>query len=113
MRPFLRCHQRKSIPLVISLSCLLFLVACGPSKTAPAPAASSASLGCTIAHPLSAPITVSSNVETMISLPGHPFKSVATVDGHWLFVSLDSLGTGSAGGIGVLRRDGPTFRLVR
>jgi len=59
------------------------------------------------------PITVSSNVQTVISLPGHPFKSVAAVDGHWLFVSLDSLDTGAASEIGVLRRDGPTFRLVR
>lgn len=112
MRPFLRCHQRKSILLVVPcFSCLLVLVACGPGKTAPA--ASSASPGFTIAHPLSAPITVSSNVQTMIALPGHPFQSVATVDGHWLFVSLDSLDTGAAGGIGVLRRDGPTLRLVR
>jgi DNA-binding beta-propeller fold protein YncE len=113
MRPFFRCHQRKSRLLVTCLACLLFLVACGSSKTTPAPSASSASLGCTIAHPLSGPITVSSHVQTMLSLPGHPFKSVATVDGHWLFVSLDALDSGAAGGIEVLRRDGPTLRLVR
>jgi DNA-binding beta-propeller fold protein YncE len=39
-----------------------------------------------------------------VSLPGHPFSTIATKDGCWLFVSLTSSNPKSANGVGMLRR---------
>ena len=39
-----------------------------------------------------------------VALPGHPFSTVASRDGCWLFVSLTSSNPKSANGVGMLRR---------
>ena len=41
---------------------------------------------------------------SFISLPGHPFSTIASKDGCWLFVSVTSANPRSANGVAMLRR---------
>ena len=41
-----------------------------------------------------------------VSLPGHPFSTVTTRDGRWLFVSLTTANPKSVNGVAMLSRDG-------
>lgn len=43
---------------------------------------------------------------TFVSLPGHPFGTVVTKDGCWLFVTLTSANPKSANGVAILKRSG-------
>src|ERR1041385_2714092 len=73
----------------IACLCLLLLttVARGQQHAAPSPCNEAAS----------APLTY-------IALPGHPFSTVSTRDGCWLFVSLNSATPRAATGVAVLSR---------
>lgn len=48
-----------------------------------------------------------------VALPGHPFGSVATADGCWIFVTVGSSNPRSANGVAVLRRGGGAIELQR
>jgi DNA-binding beta-propeller fold protein YncE len=48
-----------------------------------------------------------------VQLPGHPFGTVSTPDGCWLFVSLNSSNPKSANGVAVLSRAGGRITLKR
>lgn len=67
---------------------------------------------CTVLPSSSGPLRGASEPLATIPLPGHPFKSVVTSDGQWIFVSLDSSTTAS-NGIAVLHRDGAQVCLLR
>jgi len=41
-----------------------------------------------------------------LKLPGHPFGTIASADGCWLFVALDSSNPSEVNGVAVLRRNG-------
>ena len=41
-----------------------------------------------------------------VKLPGHPFSTIASADGCWLFVALDSSNPSEVNGVAVLRRNG-------
>jgi YVTN family beta-propeller protein len=56
--------------------------------------------------PLSAPVS-------FVGLPGHPFGTVSTPDGCWLFVSLTSSNPKSSNGVAVLSRAGGQINLKR
>lgn len=47
--------------------------------------------------------------ETHVAVPGHPFATVATADGCWLFVSI--VADGNRGSVAVLRNHGGAFAL--
>lgn len=93
--------------LLSLLVCLLS--ACGPSAIethSPQP------LSCTTLP--SGPGTTSGTSGSLatIPVPGHPFESIATSDGQWIFVSLNSSNTAS-NGIAVLHRDRTRVCLLR
>ena len=48
-----------------------------------------------------------------VTLPGHPFGSVATADGCWVFVTVVSSNPRSTNGVAVLRRGGGKIELQR
>lgn len=48
-----------------------------------------------------------------VALPGHPFGSVATADGCWIFLSVSTSNPRSANGIAVLRRGGGKIELQK
>jgi hypothetical protein len=49
-----------------------------------------------------------------VKLPGHPFSTISSTDGCWLFVSLSSSSPVEANGVAVLRRNGnDDIKLVR
>jgi DNA-binding beta-propeller fold protein YncE len=49
-----------------------------------------------------------------VKLPGHPFSTISSADGCWLFVSLGSSSPLEANGVAVLRRNGnDDIKLVR
>ena len=50
---------------------------------------------------------------TFVSLPGHPFGTVATKDGCWLFVTLTSANPKSANGVAMLKRSGGSITLQK
>ncbi len=97
-------HQRYVYWAIILIVCLpLILLACGNGNNITPPQQTS----CPIATPVAAPISTTASVSTNISLPGHPFASITTQNGQWLFVSLNTVG------IAVLHKDGQQFRLTR
>ena len=49
-----------------------------------------------------------------VNLPGHPFSTISSADGCWLFVSLSSSSPVEANGVAVLRRNGNgDIKLIR
>jgi len=49
-----------------------------------------------------------------VKLPGHPFSTISSADGCWLFVSLSSSSPVEANGVAVLRRNGnDDIKLIR
>jgi DNA-binding beta-propeller fold protein YncE len=49
-----------------------------------------------------------------VKLPGHPFSTISSADGCWLFVSVDSSSPVELNGVAVLRRNGnDDIKLVR
>src|SRR5438270_306524 len=50
---------------------------------------------------------------TFVSLPAHPFGSVATKDGCWLFVTLSSSNPRSANGVAMLKRSGGSITVQK
>jgi DNA-binding beta-propeller fold protein YncE len=48
-----------------------------------------------------------------VPLPGHPFSTIATRDGCWLFVSLSSSNPRSGNGVAMLRREGGRITLQK
>lgn len=50
---------------------------------------------------------------TFVSLPGHPFATVATKDGCWLFVTLTSANPKSANGVAMLKRSGGSITVQK
>src|SRR5262245_25654768 len=50
---------------------------------------------------------------SFVSLPGHPFSTIATNDGCWLFVSVSSANPRSANGVAMLSRTGGVITLKR
>ncbi|MDQ3917723.1 MAG: hypothetical protein M3348_04545, partial [Acidobacteriota bacterium] len=50
---------------------------------------------------------------SFVQLPGHPFSTVSTPDGCWLFVSLNSSNPKSTNGVAVLGRAGGQITLKR
>src|SRR5919202_4966063 len=48
---------------------------------------------------------------SFVQLPGHPFSTISTPDGCWLFVSLNSSNPKSANGVAVLSRAGGQITL--
>lgn len=97
-------HQRyvhRAIILIVSLP--LILTACGSGNNIPQPQQAS----CPVATPVATPVSVTANALTNIALPEHPFASISTKNGQWLFVSLVDTG------IAVLHKDGQQFHLTR
>lgn len=70
-----------------------------------------AALACAISNPISAPAITSPGLQTTVSVPGHPFASVAAPSGQWIFVSLDGDQPGP-GHIAVLQHTGASARLA-
>lgn len=85
---------------------LLLLCACNPSGAVSHPHASS----CT-ALPSRSAARATEPLAT-IPLPSHPFKSIATSDGQWIFVSVDAEDAAS-NGIAVLHREAAQICLLR
>src|SRR5436309_5758443 len=50
---------------------------------------------------------------TFVSLPGHPFGTVATKDGCWLFVAMTSSNPRSLNGVAMLKRSGGSITLQK
>src|SRR6266581_2028850 len=50
---------------------------------------------------------------TYVSLPGHPFSTIASADGCWLFVSVSSANPKSANGVAMLSRAGGRITLKK
>src|ERR1041384_6871901 len=48
-----------------------------------------------------------------VALPGHPFSTISSPDGCWLFVSLSSSNPKSANGVALLRRGRGQITLQR
>jgi DNA-binding beta-propeller fold protein YncE len=84
---------------------LLLLPACAGSSSTPPRAAATATtaLACAISTPISVPAVNGSGLQTTVAVPGHPFASVASPSGQWIFVSLDGDQAG-AGHLAVLQR---------
>lgn len=112
MRPVIsrRIHSRLALTAIVL--CLL-LAACASSSVTPraTPSPTATSLTCAIRNPVSAPAITSPGLQTTIPVPGHPFASVASPSGQWIFVSLDSDQLG-LGHIAVLQRSGASVRLT-
>ncbi|MCA1815813.1 MAG: beta-propeller fold lactonase family protein [Acidobacteria bacterium] len=54
-----------------------------------------------------------SDAVSYVQLPGHPFSTVSTPDGCWLFVSVSSSNPKSSNGVAVLSREGGRITLKR
>lgn len=91
---------------------LMLLGACATSSTGnPSATATARALSCTPSAPATATPITTPGVQTTVTLPGkvYPFASVATHDGKWLVVSLDS---GETGSIAVWRLAGHSATLA-
>jgi len=63
--------------------------------------------------PVATPVNATTNALTNIALPGHPFASITTKNGQWLFVSLNAGSPSASSGIAVLHKNGQQFHLTR
>lgn len=103
-------HQRYVYWASIIFICLpLLLVACGNGNNIPQPRQTS----CPMDTPVTTPISATTNALTNIALPGHPFASIVTKNGQWLFVSLNAASPATSSGIAVLHKNGQQFHLTR
>ncbi|HWW74018.1 MAG TPA: hypothetical protein VNZ44_01405, partial [Pyrinomonadaceae bacterium] len=84
-------NRRRGLTAAARLCCAAALaLACASAANAQGPAPQ-----CN--EPMSAPVSY-------VQLPGHPFSTVPSPDGCWLFVSLNSSNPKSANGVAVLSR---------
>ncbi len=88
---------------------LLTLSACSIQSAT----ASSPSFSCSIATPIATQNTSTTLPGLTFSLPGHPYSSVITHNGQWIFVSLDALTSSEINGIAVLHRNNQSIQLVQ
>jgi DNA-binding beta-propeller fold protein YncE len=90
--------MKTSRPSLLAVAALLALCLSASAR------AQGASSRCNAA--MSAPVS-------FVQLPGHPFSTVSTPDGCWLFVSLNSSNPKSTNGVAVLSRAGGQITLKR
>lgn len=101
-------HQRYVYWASIIFICLpLLLAACGNNIPQPR------QVSCPMDTPVTTPISATANALTNISLPDHPFASITTKNGQWLFVSLNPASPDASSGIAVLHKSGQHFHLTR
>ncbi len=111
MRPVISRRTHSPLGLTAIIPCLL-LAACATSTTPrTTPTVTATTLKCAISKPVSAPTITSPGLQTTVSVPDHPFASVASPSGQWIFVSLDSDQLGP-GHIAVLQRNSAGARLT-
>lgn len=103
--------------LLVSLLLCWGLSACsGASPTSaahagtPTPTSAAQPQTCVALSPVSAPLITRAGLQRAFALPGSPFASVATHDGDWIFVSLQS-STARDNGIAVLRQQESSLAL--
>src|ERR1043165_6802193 len=90
--------MKTSRPSLLAVAALLALCLSASAR------AQGASSRCNAA--MSAPVS-------FVQLPGHPFSTVSTPDGCWLFVSINSSNPKSTNGVAVLSRAGGQITLKR
>lgn len=94
----------------LSLTLALTLVGCSAASSASVrtpTATPETTVPCTVSSPVTAPALAPATPPVTLSVPNAPFDSVASADGRWIFVSVDSPSSSSPNqGIAVLRRGG-------
>ena len=106
-----------ALPQVSFMGLLLLLWALSACSTDPSNSFARASAAtpvptCSVHTPVSAPPLTGEGLQKMVSLPGQPFASVATRDGHWIFVSLIVPGPANSNGIAVLQSNGGNTKIM-
>ncbi|HEV2460155.1 MAG TPA: hypothetical protein VGS80_17505 [Ktedonobacterales bacterium] len=96
-------HSRLALVAIIPGVLLLLLTACAGSTARATATATTTALACAISIPISPPAVNGPGLQTTVAVPGHPFASVASPSGLWIFVSLDGDQTGT-GQLAVLQR---------
>ncbi|WP_126554516.1 YncE family protein [Dictyobacter kobayashii] len=98
--------------LLMSLLICWNLSACSPASPSVTAQTAAPTPTCTGQPAVSAPLIARAGLQTMFALPGSPFASIATNNGRWIFVSLQS-SVAQDNGIAVLLQEGPSLKLAQ